>query len=185
MISLASDCLLFQLPTGESVPFSAEMVSVEVMGDPKGAFEPAFIKQAAAAVFHHFKHDLGLKTITVADFAEAMEKILRGFGLNVVRPDGKQPAAPAAVADLRLLARESGSANELFFYPRLREQIRAQLQASPRLVRFRGLRGCVKQLAGARRWSPRCEKLHGQILTYLRQCLSSESQDGPCRLVVE
>jgi hypothetical protein len=161
------------------------MVSVEVMGDTKGALEPAFVKQAAAAVLHHFKNDLGRTTITVAEFAAALEKILRGFGLNVIRPDEKKTEPPAAIADLRLLARESGSANELFFYPRLREQIRAQLQKSPRLVRFRGLRGCVKQLTGARRWSPRCEKLHGQILTYLRRCLSSESQDGQCLLVVE
>ena len=184
MISLAPDCLLFQLPSGESVPFSAEMVSVEVLGDTNGAFSPEFVKQAAAAVLHHFKNDLGRTTITVAEFSDALEKILRGFGLNVTRPDEKKTEAPAAIADLRVLARESGSANELFFYPRLREQIRAQLKKSPRLVRFRGLRGCVKQLTGARRWSPRCEKLHDQILTYLRTCMSSEA-DGQCRLVVE
>ena len=56
---------------------------------------------------------------------------------------------------LRALARESGDARELVFFPRLRRELRTQLQNSPRVVRFRGLRGCVKQLAGARRWS-RC-----------------------------
>src|SRR5688572_24817460 len=118
MISLAPDCLLFQLPSGESVPFSAEMVSVEVLGDTNGAFSPEFVKQAAAAVLHHFKNDLGRTTITVAEFSDALEKILRGFGLNVTRPDEKKGEAPAVIADLRVLARESGSANELFFYPR-------------------------------------------------------------------
>jgi len=29
MISLAADCLLFELTNGESAPFSAEMLSVE------------------------------------------------------------------------------------------------------------------------------------------------------------
>src|SRR5205085_2070549 len=33
MILLASDCLLFQMTSGESVPFSAEMISVELVGD--------------------------------------------------------------------------------------------------------------------------------------------------------
>ena len=33
MITLASDCLLFELATGESIPYSADMVSVELMGD--------------------------------------------------------------------------------------------------------------------------------------------------------
>ena len=60
-----------------------------------------------------------------------------------------------------------------------------QLRQSPRVVRFRGLRGCVKHLAGARRWSPRCENLQDQIVGYLRECLSNESRETECRLVVE
>ena len=31
MITLASECLLFELANGESVPFSAEMISVEII----------------------------------------------------------------------------------------------------------------------------------------------------------
>src|SRR5882724_2381959 len=120
MISLAPECLLFELPSGESVPFSADMVSVEVMGEAGGSFEPQFIKEAAASVFHYFKHDLKRETITVAEFAGALEKILRGIGLQVARADEGKTGAPTAIADLRLLARECGSANELFFYPRLR-----------------------------------------------------------------
>lgn len=83
------------------------------------------------------------------------------------------------------IARESGAARELVFFPRLRHELRVQLQASPRVVRFRGLRGCVKQLAGARRWSPRCDDLQDQILGYLRECLSTDSVEDECRLVVE
>ena len=41
------------------------------------------------------------------------------------------------------------------------------------------------QLAGARRWSPRCEDLQEQILGYLRECLSTESREPECRLIVE
>ena len=155
------------------------------MGESASGFNPELVKQAAASVFHYFKHDLGCKSITMAEFAGALEKVLRGFGLAVSSPEVKPATAPTAVADLRLLARECGSAHELFFFPRLREQIRSQLRKSPRLVRFRGLRGCVKQLTGARRWSPRCEKLHGQILEYLRVCLSCEMTDGECRLMVD
>jgi hypothetical protein len=52
-------------------------------------------------------------------------------------------------------------------------------------VRFRGLRGCVKQLAGARRWSHRCERLQDQIVEYLRGCLTAEPEQNECALVVE
>ncbi len=182
MISLAKDCLLFELASGESIPFSSEMISIELMGDAAARFDPEVIRHAAASVFHYFRHDLARETVTVAEFAEALEKVLRGLGFKV-NPAEAEVVSPAS--DLRALARESGAARELVFFPRLRSELRSQLQNSPRIVRFRGLRGCVKQLAGARRWSPRCEDLQEQILGYLRECLSTESREPECRLVVE
>lgn len=184
MILLASDYLLFEIASGESVPLSASQISVELVGDA-GGLQPEFVQHAAASVFHYFRHELGRDTITVAEFAGALEKALRGFGLSLPAAAGAAPAAQDTIADLRLLAHEAGGVNELFFYPRLREQLRTQLRQSPRLVRFRGLRGCVKQLAGARRWSTRCEVLHGEILAYLRQCLSAELREEECVLLVE
>ena len=46
MISLARDCLLFELACGESIPFSAEMISIEVMGDSAPQFDPEEIGRA-------------------------------------------------------------------------------------------------------------------------------------------
>jgi hypothetical protein len=53
------------------------------------------------------------------------------------------------------------------------------------VLRFYGLRGCVKQLAGARRWSSRCDQIEEQIVEYLRRCLTAEPQKTECALVVE
>ena len=184
MIALWSDCLLFQLSSGESVPSSAEMISFEMMGEAPGKFDPEIVRHAAAAVFHYFKHELGRKTVLVAEFAEAVEKVLRGLGFSISSEESA-PAHTVVKADLGRLAGESGASLELFFYPRLRGELRAQLLQSPRLVRFRGLRGCVKQLAGARRWGPRCENLQDQIVEFLRQCLSVELRETECALVVE
>jgi hypothetical protein len=183
MISLASDCLLFQLANGESVPFSAEMISVELSGGA-GKFDPHFIQHAANAVFHYFKHDLGRLTVTVGEFAGALEKVLRGFGLCAQSTD---PVSRPRVleSDLRQLAFESGKGCELFFFPRLRDEVRLQLQHSPQLLRFRGLRSCVKQLTGARRWCPRCRILEGQILDFLRTCFSVEAPEEKCALIVD
>ena len=185
MIALASDCLVFQLASGENIPFSAEMISVELMGEAACKFDPEFVKHAAASVFHHFKHDLGRQTISVAEFAGALEDVLRGFGCTVC-PVGDQPASVKRKGgDLKRLARDSGVGCELVFFPRLRDAVRVQLRRSPQLVRFHGLRGCVKQLTGAQRWGPRCESLSEQILEYLRQCLTAEIRDIRCDLVVE
>jgi hypothetical protein len=178
MILLSSDCLLFQLADGESIPLSAEAISIELIGDASRSLSPEFVQDAAAAVFHYFTHELARETVTVGEFSQALENVLRGFGLTVTRP------VEFAESDLRHLAVESGT-NELLFFPRLRDELRAQLRQSPRRVRFSGLRSCVKQLAGSRRWSPRCRHLEEQILAYLRQCFQAESRQKDCLLVVE
>jgi hypothetical protein len=184
MIWLAQDCMLFELSSGESIPFSAEMISVELMGDAADKFDPEVIRHAAASVFHYFRHDLAREQVTVGEFAQALEKVLRGLGFKVQPAEGSEIFP--TTADLRALARESGDARELIFFPRLRNELRTQLQtAQQRVVRFRGLRGCVKQLAGAQRWSPRCESLQDQIVGYLRGCLSAEAGEAECALVVE
>jgi hypothetical protein len=183
MIALQSDCLLFQLANGESVPCSAQMITVEVVGDADGWFAPELLQHATASVFHYFKHELERESVTVGEFAGALEKVLRhlGFPLNSSDSTPRQTIE----TDLRLLAHESGDGLELFFFPRLRDELRAQLRQSPRLLRFRGLRGCVKQLAGARRWCSRCDQLREQIVEYLRGCLSAEPEPKECALLVE
>ena len=85
MIALMSDCLLFQLTNGESVPCSAEMISVELVGDAAGNFDPEILRHATASVFHYFKHELGRETVTVGEFAGALEKVLRDLGFTISR----------------------------------------------------------------------------------------------------
>ena len=185
MIALQSNCLLFQLANGESVPCSAEMISFELTGNAVGVLDPEMLRHAAASVFHYFKEELGRETITVGEFAMALEKVLRGLGF-VIRAGGIESRPPdAGVTDLGRLARDSADSLELLFFPRLRAELRLQLRQSPRVVRFRGLRVCAKQLAGARRWSVRCEQLQDQIVEYLRGCLTAEPEKSECALVVE
>ncbi len=184
MIALNSDCLLFQLASGESVPCSAEMICIEVITSSESLVDPEMLRHAAASVFYYFKTELGRETVTVGEFAAALEKVLRTLGLTIRAADGER-AREIFTADLRLLARDSGDSLELFFYPRLRDELRWQLRQSPRVLRFQGLRGCVKQLAGARRWSSRCDQVQEQIVEYLRSCLTAEPEPHDCALVVE
>jgi hypothetical protein len=177
--------LLFQLANGESVPFSAEMISVELSGENASAFDPHFVQHAANAVFHYFKHELGRLTVTVGEFAGALEKVLRGFGLSAKSVE-KKPVKPGLLeSDLHQLAFESGRGCELFFFPRLRDELRLALRREPRMVRFHSLRSCVKQLTGARRWCLRCQVLHDQIVRYLRECLHAEPCLNECALLVD
>jgi len=180
MIALSSNCLFFQLSNGESVPCSAEMICVEVIGSSDSLVDPEMLRHAAASVFHYFKNDLERETVTVGEFAGALEKVLRTLGFTIYTD---RMGREIMESDLGLLAGETGAGMELYFFPRLRDELRLQLRHSPRLVRFRGLRRCVKQMTRARRWSGRCEKMQEQIVEYLRGCLTAE-QNG-CALVVE
>jgi hypothetical protein len=67
----------------------------------------------------------------------------------------------------------------------LREELRHKMRQSPRVVRFRGLRSCVMQLAGARRWTARCQTLEEQVVAYLRGCLTAEAGQAQLSLVVQ
>ncbi len=185
MSALASDYLLFKMAGGKSVAFSAEMVSVEPAGGAAELFDQEFLTHATKAVFHYFKHELRRQTVSVGEFASALEKVLRGFALTG-QAAARTPCAPRVLeSDLRRLACESGKGCELFFFPRLRHELRRLLRQSPRVLRFRGLRGCVKQLAGARRWTPHCRSLDDQIVAYLRACLCAEAKPSELALVVD
>ena len=183
MIALHSDCLLFQLNNGESIPCSVQMISVEIVGESGHALDPDMLKHAAASVFHYFKIELDRETVTIGEFSLALEKVLCHLGYTIHAGEASDPNV--SQTDLGLLARESEDNLELFFFPRLRNELRLRLRQSPRVLHFRGLRRAVKRLAGARRWSPRCEQIEDQIVDFLRGCLTAEPEQNKCALVVE
>ena len=185
MIALAADCLLFQLASGESVPISAEMLSVDLMGETAQSLDPEFVGHAAKAIFHYFKHELRRQTLTVGEFSEAFEKVLNGFKFEQPVPAEARSSSGVQETDLCGLARQNDPGGELFFFPLLRNELRQHLRQHPRLLRFHGLRGCVKLLAGVQRWNGRCRRLEERIVDYLRECLSAEARPSDFALVVE
>jgi hypothetical protein len=185
MIALSSNCLVFQMRNGESIPCSEDMIAVEIMGEATNFLEPETLHHAAAGVFHYFKTELARETVTIGEFSLALETALHHLGYTIHTHEAGSPPVDTSEADLARLVQESGECLELFFFPRLRDELRVRLRNSPRVVRFNGLRGCVKQLAGARRWSHRCEQLQDQIVEYLRGCLTAEPAQNECALVVK
>jgi hypothetical protein len=219
MIQLKNDCLVFQTDNGEHIPCSAESVTFELMGEGAQLVDPELVRHASAAVLHYFKHELNRQSVSVGEFALALEKVLRSFGLSVsadpqVKPPAKpcapqpqhctsqfhlqtshaapqvmhsaEPSSPSVLEfDLTDLASNAASEGfELLFFPQLREELRRNLVQSPSVLRFHGLRACVKQLEGARRWSQRCQKLHDQIVEFLRSCWETEPARRSCALMV-
>jgi hypothetical protein len=185
VITLAADCLLLELATGECIPYSADMISVELAGSTTELFDSEFVRDATKAVFHYFKHELGRQRVSLVEFEGALQKVLRNFAATAQLSAPPDSSRRVMEYDLRWLALESGQGLELCFFPRLRAELQRYLQQSPRVLRLRGLRGCVKQLTGAQRWNRRCRTLEAEIVNYLRGCLIAEPALTEFALLVE
>jgi hypothetical protein len=194
MIHLRPDCLVFKTADGENIPCSAHEVTVELMGDSAKWLDQEMVEHAAEAVLHYFRTEKGQNIVSVAEFSEALERVLRGLGLDVkaAGADAAETASTPSLApprivetDLQHLVDEASLGCELVFFPRLRDAVRRELlDGTPLLLRFRGLRPCVKKLAGAKRWGTHCQTLNDQIVEYLRTCLTTETRAAGCALVV-
>ncbi len=184
MILLRPDCLVFEEPTGESIPCSVTEVTIELLGEAAKGLDKEMVENAATGVLHYFREEQGRTSVTLAEFTTALEQALGALGLKIQAQAPQAVGARVAEADLLRLAFQCGKAYELSFFNSLREELRHKLDLGPQIVRFRGLRVCVKQLTGAKRWTPRCQHLNDQIVDYLRTCLSAEKGGAACALVV-
>src|SRR5438552_3224385 len=74
MILLRPDCLVFKTPNGESIPCAVEKVTVELIGGAVDSLDKDLIRNAAVAVLHYFREELGRQTVTMAEFSLALEQ---------------------------------------------------------------------------------------------------------------
>ncbi len=184
MIHWGEEEVLFETSEGGLVPCSVDHLVEALAGPGQDPTDVSLIRQATIAVLHYFRTECGQGQISVDAFARALLKVLRGTGCQL--PGVTAGTAPRRVeeTDLAQLAGESGEGGELLFFPRLRGELRQRLERAPALIRFYGLRHCVKRLTGARRWSGRCQHLSDQIVDYLRRCLDNEPASRRCSLMI-
>ncbi len=183
MIPLPSGSLVFKLAGDGQIPCTGQPVSFELTGEGASLVSAELVRNAAAAVLDYFRYEMKRSSVSVGEFTVALETVLHGLGLTHLKAAMATGAAGGGVGptDLSTLV---GDGLELLFFQRLRAELRRQLAPAPRLVRFYGLRPCVMRLAGARRWSPRCQALGDQIVDYLRTSLRAEPIPWACGLVV-
>jgi hypothetical protein len=132
---------------------------------------------------HYFRHELGRDTVSVGEFSETLQKVLARLGLSTQADVVSK--SPAVETDMRMLASEAGKSFELAFFNLLREELKRQLTLTPQVVRFTGLRDCVKCLLGARRWNEPCRRLSDQIVGHLRSAFQAEKAPADCTLIIE
>lgn len=182
MILLRPDCLVFKTSSGENIPCSAQQVTLELLGEAVNHMDQAVVQNAAQAVLYYFRTELDRTCVTIGEFAETLAKVLRSLGLEVAASASESSGRCVVDRDLHPLVSAGGQVCELVFFQMLRSEMRANVGSD--ILRFNGLRGCVKRIVGARRWSPRCQRLSDQIVDYLRDCFSLEAKGSIRALVV-
>jgi hypothetical protein len=183
MIQLNPDCLIFDTPEGKHIPCSAEVATLQLMGGSAPDVDLDVVQNASAAVLHYFKHELHQESVSVGDFAEALEKVF--VTLGVPMPAGTPTMEPRlAESDLARLAREAGDGWELMFFAGLRQELKRLLADDPSVVRFHGLRECAMRLAGTPRWGRRSQALSDQIVVFLRSSWSVDANGRACAMVI-
>jgi hypothetical protein len=183
MIQLNPDCLVFETPTGKHFPCTAEAAAFQLIGESAPDVDYDVVQNASAAVLHYFKHELHQESVSVGDFAQALQKVFRVLG--VATPADPCSGASAMVeSDLGRLAQETADGGELLFFAILRDEIRRNLRFAPGLVRFRGLRQCAMRLVGGLRWNRRCQDVSDQIVGHIRDCWKAEAQGRSCPMVI-
>lgn len=185
MIQLRPDCLALQGEDGDAIPCSAEKITVQIVSGPGSHLDAEMVEHAVAAVLHYFREEQGREFVSMGEFTVALERALKNFGFTLKAHPPVGASLTVEESDLRQLACDAGKGFELTFFPKLRAELLVRLGRAPRCIRFVGLRSCVKQLTGARRWSPRCQCLNDQIVDFARHCLQDGSHGAACALVVE
>ncbi|MBL67656.1 MAG: hypothetical protein CMO74_04255 [Verrucomicrobiales bacterium] len=181
MIQLHTDCLVFETSDGEAIPCSAQDVTVELLGEAARELDEQIVEEAAAAALYFFKQELNRNVVSVGEFTMALERILRGFGYKV-KPIHDN--AREAETNLHDLAHQAGEGLEMVFFCTLRDQIHADLNGKPEVLRVKGLRDAVRKLTGAEHWTPRCQKLNDQIVDYLRDIVARHRQEAKLTLMI-
>lgn len=184
MIRLHPDYLWVRDSRGATTPVDAQTLALEVVTAAGQSVDPELIRQAAAAVLFYFTSELGRSTVTLQEFATELERVLRAFGVNAAVSPTDEPCLRLARYDLRALALDAPAEMELLFFPKLRSTVQRTLRDSPQVLQFVGLRGCVKLLLGARRWTRRCQAFSEEIVDFLRLCLREAPESAACALVI-
>ncbi|MSU32542.1 MAG: hypothetical protein EXS25_07775 [Pedosphaera sp.] len=79
-----NEFLLVAKLDGGFIPCSVDQLTVELAGAAATELDPDWLKQAAAGILHYFKDELGQNQVTIAEFSDALARVLAGLGLTAV-----------------------------------------------------------------------------------------------------
>ena len=178
MIQLSENIAWVEAIDGSRTPFDEERLAESI--ERAAALvndEQACLAESIAAAIHLFACECARsQTISCQEVDEMVTEVLATLG----HPNASRAYARRAErSEIRLdeMALRGGGF-ELGFYRLLDFALQVAGDEDLSLVRLHGLRSCVMQLLGARRWGPGCRQLAEEIVTHVRTRISHLRPQG-------
>jgi hypothetical protein len=126
-----------------------------------------FIDDIRDGVLHYLEHKCPWRMLPIEDLFERIKRMLCRIGCEAIA-DHLQPLAPPLTVSVARAAKDAGNGFELLFFQMLQEEIDDLRTRGAEDFHFTDIRECSLLLRGSRVWTPRCKKLHQEILAFLQ-----------------
>lgn len=169
MIQLNTDVLWVKFGDGRLAPFDEQRLalSIQEVAERVGHSDWWLAESIAAAVHVFAVKSRSDGVIPSSEIAEVVTMVLSTLGYQGIS-EAYAGGADHVAIHLHELAGRMNAAYELEFFQRLDRALGAAANRRLLVIEVDGLRTCVMQLRGARRWSASCRRLAEDIVEHVR-----------------
>ncbi len=170
MIALRDGLPLIELENGQTVAFeSAWLVRALNVASQRAGYPKWWLAPHVAESVRFWLGTISdTRLIPVAQLTRAVRAALQTIGYTEVG-ERFEAAAPFARISLVEVAQAAGGCYELAFFEGLGRRLHEVLQLGADYCELIGLEQCVKLLSQRKTWSPKCDALRSEIVTFARE----------------
>ena len=170
MIKPLEDMAWVRFEDGHLAPFDEQRLalSIQDVAERAGHSDWWLAESVAAAVHAYAIKCRSDSVIPSREIVEIVVAVLATLGFEKISQAYAGHECGTAI-HLNDLAARMGAAFELEFYRQLDRELAAASDRRLSLIEVDGLRACVMQLRGARRWNSGCRRLAEEIVEYVRE----------------
>lgn len=170
MIQLHDDIAWVKFADGRLVPFDEHRLalSIQKVAESIGDSDWWLAESIAAAVHVYAVKSRSDGVIPSGEIAEIVATVLSTLGYERIS-EAYSGCTDRVAIHLNELAGRRSAAFELEFFQRLDRALGAAANRRLLVIEVDGLRACVMQLRGARRWTAGCRRFAEDLVDYVRE----------------
>ena len=170
MIKALEDIAWVKFEDGRMAPFDEQRLALSIQDVAERAGHPDWwLAESVAAAVHAYAIKCRSDgVIPSREIVEIVVAVLATLGFEKISQAYAGDKHSAAI-HLNDLAVREGAAFELEFFRQLDQALAAASDRRLSVIEVDGLRACVMQLRGARRWTAGCRKQAEEIVDYVRE----------------